>query len=99
MPKIIIENQNKTIDYNPAMSVLNNFIIYQVPIGSKCGGRGNCATCRYKLLEGNKFVTPINNTEKFRLTKEELMDGWRLACQTHALRDIKIFIPEQKAED
>ena len=98
MPKIFIKNQNKVIDYNPVVSILNNFIMLQVPIGSKCGGRGNCATCKYKVIEGNKYLTPVNNTEKFRLTQDQLNDGWRLACQTHALRDIKIFIPEQEEE-
>ncbi|MDH4127294.1 MAG: 2Fe-2S iron-sulfur cluster-binding protein [Spirochaetota bacterium] len=98
MPKVIIDNKNITVEYNPVISLLNNFNILQVPIGSKCGGRGNCGTCKFKLIEGHKFVTPINKTEKFRLTKEELNEGWRLSCQTHAIRDIKILIPEQEQE-
>lgn len=94
MPKIIIENQNRIIEYSPSIRLLINLKMQNVPIGSVCGGRGNCGTCRYLVLEGGKFITPINKIERFRLTEEELAKGWRLACQTYALRDLKIFIPE-----
>lgn len=94
MPKIFIENHNRTIDFNPAISLLNNFNMLQIPIGSQCGGRGNCGTCKYQVIEGKQFITPINGTERFRLTEEQLKNNWRLACQSFAIKDLKIYIPE-----
>ncbi|GMT50351.1 MAG: hypothetical protein IEMM0008_1890 [bacterium] len=99
MPKITIINLNKTIDYNPAISLLNNFHILQIPINSRCGGRGNCGTCRFQVLEGRKFITPLDTMERFRLTEDEIAQGWRLSCQSHALRDLKIIIPDPMDEN
>ncbi len=96
MPKIIIENKNLEIDYNPAISLLINFTIQQIPIGSKCGGRGNCGTCRFKVIAGGEFLLPPNKVEQFRLSESALKNGWRLACQTYAVRDLKIMIPDAK---
>ncbi len=98
MPKIEIINNNLIIDFNPAVSLLNNFHILGVPIGSDCGGRGNCGTCRFQVLDGKKTMTPVSDMERFRFTKEELESGWRLACQSHALRDLKIIIPNNEKQ-
>lgn len=50
-----------------------------VKIENNCGGYGTCGKCRVKVLvgEGNP-VTP--EEEKF-FSKEELAEGWRLACK------------------
>ena len=93
MPQIEIENHDNTIEYNSAALLLNNFRMQGVPIGSQCGGRGNCGTCRIKILEGHKKITPINKTERFKLTEEELNEGWRLSCQCYAVGKLKIFVP------
>lgn len=94
MPKIIVENEDLTFDYNPAVSILNNFHIQGAPLNSLCGGRGNCGACRIQILDGSKYTTPVNESEKFKLSEEELKDGWRLGCQVHALKDLKINLPE-----
>jgi len=98
MPQIEIENLNMIIEYNSATMLLNNFRMKDVAIGSQCGGRGNCGTCRIKILEGEKNLTPINKTERFKLTEHELKQGWRLSCQSYAVRNIKIFIPPVESQ-
>lgn len=57
-------------------------------IDSTCGGRGKCGKCRVQVK--GKYKT--KNTGL--LTKEELRDGYCLACQTQIKGPIEIFIPE-----
>lgn len=94
MPKIVVENENLTFDFNPAVSILNNFHRNGTPLNSLCGGRGNCGACRIQILDGQKFTTPLNEVEKFKLNEDEIQQGWRLGCQVYALRDITINLPD-----
>ena len=50
-----------------------------VILESPCGGNGICGKCRIKVLigEGN----PVTEEEKQIFSKEELLEGWRLACK------------------
>ena len=50
-----------------------------VTLESPCGGNGICGKCRIKVLigEGN----PVTEEEKQIFSKEELLEGWRLACK------------------
>lgn len=61
-------------------------------VPSACGGRGTCAYCKVKVLEGGGPVLP---TETPYLTPEELSAGVRLSCQCKVREDLKIRIPEE----
>jgi len=63
----------------------------QIFIPSACGGRGSCGACKCKVLEGGGPLLP---TEKPLLTKEEMANDTRLACQVKVKSEIKIEIPE-----
>ena len=56
-----------------------------------CGGRGTCGKCRIKIVEGKLSV---NEYDRSALTKEELLDGWRLACKAVPGVDIRVLLPE-----
>lgn len=94
MPEVLIKNRDQRVEVNPAHSLLNNFLIQQVPIATICGGKARCGRCRIKVLAGSEGMTPLREPEKKRLTPEELAQGWRLACQNHALRDLIVEIPD-----
>ncbi|NQU56886.1 MAG: NADH:ubiquinone reductase (Na(+)-transporting) subunit F [Rhodospirillales bacterium] len=49
-----------------------------IHLPAACGGTGTCGQCRIKVIEGGGAVLP---TEKARLTRREVRDGTRLACQ------------------
>jgi ferredoxin len=93
MSKITIENLGVTIEARPGLSILNSLQYEAQPIHTICGGRARCGCCRIRILEGAKGVSPVNKYESVRLEKHLLEDGWRLACQVHVLRDIKIYLP------
>lgn len=93
MPQITIENHNMTINGNPAMNLLNNFLINDAPIHTVCGGRAQCGCCRIKIVSENKGISPVSKAETKKLGVQLIDEGWRLSCQTHILRDITVYMP------
>lgn len=56
---------------------------------ASCGGKGTCGKCRVRIIEGS-FETKTSG----KLTPRERKKGFVLACQTIALSDLIIEIPE-----
>lgn len=52
-----------------------------------CGGHGRCGKC--KVIAVGK-LSPLSESEKNLLTKDELKKGFRFACLTHALGDCSV---------
>jgi Na+-transporting NADH:ubiquinone oxidoreductase subunit F len=86
---------------------INDATTVQVPVGGKlldalssagvylpaaCGGTGTCGQCRLWVLEGGGAVLP---TEKTRLTRRELRDGTRLACQVTIPQEMAVRVPDE----
>lgn len=95
------------LDYGVCKITINGDKIYEVKGGnhllgslqeqdifipSACGGRGSCGLCKVKVLEGGGPLLP---TETPYLTKEEIENNTRLACQVKVRNDIEIVIPEE----
>ena len=74
---------------SPLLSTLGDQGIF---IPSACGGRGTCAYCKVKVIDGGGPVLP---TETPYLTKGELDGSVRLACQVKVRNDVRIEIPEE----
>lgn len=56
-----------------------------------CGGNGTCGRC---LVSVSGPVSPPSEAEKRLLDQQRLAQGWRLACQTQALGDLQVRVPE-----
>lgn len=56
-----------------------------------CGGNGTCGRC---LVSVSGPVSPPSEAEKRLLDQQRLDQGWRLACQTQALGDLEVRVPE-----
>lgn len=93
MAKIHIENRNVTIESSPGRSLLISLLISKQPIHTVCGGKAGCGCCRVKILEGGEKLSPVRECERAHLDAVLINSGWRLACQTYLLRDIKIYVP------
>jgi len=61
-------------------------------IPSACGGKGTCAYCKVKVLDGGGPVLP---TELPYLVPEELEEHVRLSCQVKVRNSLEIEIPEE----
>ncbi len=64
---------------------------------SDCGGRGRCGGCRVRVLNG--AVHPLTESELRLLSPYEQEQGFRLACQTHLLGDMEVWVPEEHLLD
>lgn len=62
-----------------------------VPVPNACGGKGTCGQCRVTVIDGAGSALP---TEDAKLTRRELRDGVRLACQVTARNDLDVGVAE-----
>ncbi|MBN2709996.1 MAG: NADH:ubiquinone reductase (Na(+)-transporting) subunit F [Calditrichaceae bacterium] len=91
--KIIINNDEER---SPEVEAGSNLLVTlsnnQIFLPSACGGQGTCGLCKVKVLEGGGDPLP---TEESQLTRNQLKDYIRLACQIKVKNDMKIEIPEE----
>jgi len=68
-----------------------------IDVLSLCGGRGLCGKCKVKVLRGYEYLNPLKESEVRFLTREEVGEGYRLACLTSIIKphEIIIYIPER----
>lgn len=85
-------NDSKSIEVEGGSSLLESLSQNKIFIPSACGGRGTCAYCKVKVLEGGGPVVP---TEEPFLDDAEKKDGVRLSCQVKVKNDLRIEIPEE----
>jgi len=69
------------------LGVLNNG---GVPVPAACGGKGSCGQCRVTLAQGAGEALP---TETARLSRREIRQGMRLACQVVLRGDLSVTVP------
>ncbi|MEI7990183.1 MAG: ASKHA domain-containing protein [Chloroflexota bacterium] len=64
-----------------------------VEMASVCGGEGWCGKCRVRLISG--ILSPLTEDEKNAISRDDIQSGYRLACQSKPLSDVKIDIPPE----
>lgn len=62
-------------------------ILFEQGVEFPCGGNGRCRGCRVRVLQGSASV---NDTQRERLSPDEIANGWRLACQMEPESDLVI---------
>ncbi len=62
----------------------------RIAISNICGGDGICGRCRMIVREGK-----VGGDSTGLLTREEIMAGTVLACQSTVLTDLRVDIPEE----
>jgi uncharacterized 2Fe-2S/4Fe-4S cluster protein (DUF4445 family) len=91
-----------TIDFEPIgrrgecpsdQSLLDCARQLSVDIVSICGGIGNCERCKVQVIAGQ--VSKPTLEEEASLTREEISQGYRLACQAYPLSDVRLHIPPE----
>jgi Na+-transporting NADH:ubiquinone oxidoreductase subunit F len=91
--KIIVNgDEEKPIVVKPGSSLLSALSNQNVFLPSACGGGGTCAMCRCKVDEGGGDVLP---TELNHLSRKEVAEHERLACQVKVRSDMRIRVPEE----
>jgi Na+-transporting NADH:ubiquinone oxidoreductase subunit F len=62
-----------------------------VPVPAACGGKGTCGQCRVTVKDGAGSPLP---TEAAKLTRGEMREGVRLACQITVRNDLDVGVAE-----
>jgi len=85
-------NREKELVVDGGNPLLFSLMEEGIFIPSACGGKGTCAYCKVKVLEGGGPILP---TETPYLTEEEQADNIRLSCQVKVRNDLVIELPEE----
>ena len=91
--KILINGDEEKSIRTPAGSpLLQTLAAEKIFLPSACGGGGTCGMCTCQVTAGGGEVLP---TEKPHLTRAEIKDHVRLACQVKVKSDMEITIPNE----
>jgi len=85
-------NNKKDLEVKGGNPLLFSLAEQGIFIPSACGGKGTCAYCKVRVLDGGGPVLP---TETPFLSAQELEDNIRLSCQVKVRNDLAIEIPEE----
>ena len=67
-----------------------------VHINNLCGGKGVCGRCRVQVING--MIRADKHSMNF-LSKEEIREGYALACQTIVDGDMEVLVPPESRLD
>jgi len=73
----------------PGVSVFDSASWNGIAIDSTCGGHGTCHKCKVRVSP----TTPVTRHDTRTFNREQLDDGWRLACLVQATRDHDVVVP------
>jgi uncharacterized 2Fe-2S/4Fe-4S cluster protein (DUF4445 family) len=90
--KIKFLPDEKTVDVEAGTTLMEAAQNAGVHINNLCGGKGVCGRCRVKLTNGK---TRADKHSISLLSKEEILEGYVLACQTKVDSDMEILIPAE----
>ena len=86
----INNDADKAIQVPAGDKLLTSLASQGIFVPSACGGGGACVQCKVRVSKGGGDVLPI---EYSHLSKREIRDGWRLACQVGVRQDMEIEVP------
>lgn len=64
-----------------------------VAVESICGGKGVCGKCRIKVILSDGELPPLTPQEGRILSRDEIREGYRLACMVKPRGDMEVYIP------
>lgn len=88
-------NNSKTFNAPAGGSLLTTMASCDVFLPSACGGKGSCGQCRVQVETGGGEILP---TEAVHLSRKEIKDNWRLACQVKVKENMDIEVPASALE-
>jgi uncharacterized 2Fe-2S/4Fe-4S cluster protein (DUF4445 family) len=78
-----------TIFAAPGENLLDLARKANVVIDAPCSGNGSCGKCRVQLMSGD-----LKSRKSLHLEDLEFNEGWRLACSSTVLSDVKVMVPD-----
>ncbi len=94
--KIVInDDPDHTFQVPMGDKLLNSLADQSIFIPSACGGGGTCGECKIIVTEGGGDVLA---TERSKLTRGQVREGYRLSCQLPVKGDMKLEVPAEVFE-
>jgi len=91
--KILInDDEDKSPEVSAGGTLLSVLADNKIFLPSACGGGGTCGMCKCQIETGGGDVLP---TEKTLLSRREIKEDWRIACQVKVKEDMIIHVPEE----
>lgn len=92
---------------DPQLNLLAHAQSIECGLGSECGGHGICGRDRIRVSSaeasvnlGPPVLSPLTEAERLHLSKREIDEGWRLACQVfpeNAVHALKVEVLQGQA--
>ncbi len=89
---IINDSDEKSIEVQSGKTLLMSLADREIYIPSACGGSGSCGQCKCVVEEGGGDILP---TELPHLSRKNLKEKKRLACQLKVKTDMNIRVPDE----
>ena len=90
--RVDINDEEVLFETDGGQTLLSSLYEQGVFIPSACGGKGSCGFCKVRVRSGGGPVLP---TETPFLSRLEVRQGVRLACQLKLKEDVFVRIPEE----
>lgn len=87
---VTFQPQNKAITIDHGTSLLEAAIKANLTVNNLCGGDGICGRCKFIVQQGQ-----ISGGISEKLTREEIKNGYVLACLAIINSDLKVLIPPE----
>ncbi len=88
-------NDTRTVTARRGEKLLASLNGAGILVPGSCGGKGTCGQCRVTVLRG---AGPVLPTESARLSRREVAEGVRLACQVTVRADLDVRVPDDVLE-
>lgn len=86
----INDDPDKSLQVPVGAKLLNTLGERKIFLPAACGGGGTCGECKVIVREGGGEALP---TEKSKLNRRQLREGYRLSCQLAIKGDLGLQIP------
>ena len=90
---LVVNGDHKNpLQLNTGGKLLNTLAEQHIFVPSACGGGGTCGECRVVIKSGGGNIL---DTERAKLTRKQIREGYRLSCQVVVKRDLEINLPPE----
>jgi uncharacterized 2Fe-2S/4Fe-4S cluster protein (DUF4445 family) len=94
MPKVKFLPHGREVEVEKGTTVIRAALNAGVHINASCGGNGVCGKCRIKIEQGQ-----VEGGISEKLSKEDIAEGYRLACLATVLDDLIVRVPIESEID
>jgi uncharacterized 2Fe-2S/4Fe-4S cluster protein (DUF4445 family) len=92
--RVDLQPIGRRTEIRPGQTLLDAARQAGVELNALCGGEGWCHGCKVRVRD-EAALSPVTRSERGALTREQLADGFRLACQAKPRGAVTVEIPPE----